>query len=108
MHRSNNVAFRNPGILALVGFFFFQAAARSGEPDTRVFEMRTYYASAGKLDALLARFRDHTTRLFEKHGMTNVGYWVPIDNPDNKLIYILAFPSAESRQKSWKAFMADP
>src|SRR5262245_46600564 len=60
--------------------------APAAEKDTRVYELRTYYAPAGKLDALHARFRDHTLKLFEKHGMTNVGYWVPVDNPDNKLI----------------------
>jgi hypothetical protein len=76
--------------------------------DPLVYEMRTYYAAPGKLDALNARFRDHTCKLFEKHGMTNVGYWVPIDNPDNKLIYFLAFPSREARGQSWKAFFADP
>ena len=59
--------------------------------DARAFEMRIYYAAPGKLDALHARFRNHTTQLFAKHGMTNVGYWVPSENPDNKLIYILAY-----------------
>ncbi len=76
--------------------------------DTRVYEMRTYFAAPGKLDALNARFRNHTCKLFEKHGMTNVGYWVPLDNPDNKLVYILAYPSREAREKSWKAFQDDP
>ena len=76
--------------------------------DTRVFEMRTYYAAPGKLDALNARFRDHTCRLFEKHGMTNIGYWMPIENTESKLIYVLAYPSLEEREKSWKEFVADP
>jgi hypothetical protein len=79
----------------------------AAEKDTRVFEMRTYYAAPGKLDNLHARFRDHTIQLFEKHGMTNVGYWVPIENTDNKLIYVLAFPSREARQTAWKAFSDD-
>jgi hypothetical protein len=70
--------------------------------------MRSYYAAPGKLDALHARFRDHTCRLFEKHGMTNVGYWVPVgDNPDRKLVYLLSFPSPEARKKAWAAFFAD-
>ncbi|HEX8309982.1 MAG TPA: NIPSNAP family protein [Chthoniobacteraceae bacterium] len=86
----------------------FAASALSAEPDTRVFEMRTYFAPEGKLDALHARFRDHTIALFEKHGMTNLGYWVPIENPDRKLIYVLAYPSREARQKAWAAFGADP
>lgn len=76
--------------------------------DTRVFEMRTYYAAPGKLDALNARFRDHTCKLFEKHGMTNLGYWMPLENPELKLIYVLAYPSREARDASWKAFSADP
>lgn len=76
--------------------------------DTRVFEMRTYYAAPGKLDALNARFRNHTVKLFEKHGMTNIGYWMPIENPEQKLIYVLAYPTREARDASWKAFAADP
>ncbi len=86
----------------------FAMTLPAAAPDTRCFEMRTYYAAPGKLDALNARFRDHTCKLFEKHGMQNLGYWVPMDNPDNKLIYLLAYPSREAREKSWKAFMADP
>jgi hypothetical protein len=84
------------------------AAARAADPDTRCFEMRTYFAAPGKLDDLHARFRDHTMKLFEKHGMENIGYWTPLDNPDRKLIYILAFPRREAREKSWKEFGVDP
>src|SRR5262245_66135990 len=72
--------------------------------------MRTYSAALGKMEALHARFRDHTCRLFEKHGMTIVGFWVPAD-PDGakqKLVYILAYPSKEAREKSWQAFQNDP
>ncbi len=82
--------------------------AVSAEKDTRLFEMRTYFAAPDKLDALNARFRDHTTKLFTKHGITNVGYWMPIENPDNKLVYVLAYPNREAREVSWKAFGADP
>lgn len=78
------------------------------EPDSRVFELRVYYAAEGKLDALHARFRDHTTKLFEKHGMTNIGYWMPLENPERKLYYFLAYPSREAREKAWQAFSADP
>jgi len=74
----------------------------------RVFEMRVYFAAPGKLDDLNARFRNHTLALFEKHGMENIGYWVPIDNKENKLVYILAYPSREARETSWKAFTSDP
>ena len=76
--------------------------------DTRCYEMRIYYAAPGKLDALNSRFRDHTCKLFEKHGMVNIGYWLPLTNTDNKLVYLLAYPSREAREKSWKAFGADP
>lgn len=75
--------------------------------ENRVFELRTYYAHEGKLPNLLARFRDHTTKLFEKHGMTNVGYWVPKDKP-NTLIYLLAHKSPEAAKASWDGFRKDP
>jgi hypothetical protein len=84
------------------------ALAESAPKDARFFEMRTYFAAPGKLEALQARFRNHTLKLFEKHGMTNIGYWAPVENPDNKLVYILAYPDREAREKSWKEFMADP
>ena len=76
----------------------------------RVFELRTYTTHEGKLADLLARFRDHTTRLFEKHGMANIGYWVPQDAPASKntLIYIVAHANREAAKKSWDAFRADP
>ncbi|MGH7172852.1 MAG: NIPSNAP family protein [Gemmataceae bacterium] len=83
--------------------------------DIRVFELRTYTAAPGKLDALNARFRDHTNKLFKKHGMTIIGFWTPAKygpveqkGASEKLIYILAFPSKEAAEKSWKAFGDDP
>jgi hypothetical protein len=78
--------------------------------DPRVFELRTYYAMPGKMQALHARFRDHTNKLFEKHGMTIIGFWSPTDEKkaEEQLIYILAFPSKEAATKSWKAFQDDP
>jgi hypothetical protein len=77
--------------------------------DTRVFELRIYTAEAGKMDALKARFRDHTVKLFEKHGMTNVGYWTELTpKGEEKLYYVLAYPSKEAADKSWAAFRADP
>ncbi len=82
--------------------------ARPASPETRLYELRTYFASPGKLDNLQARFRDHTMKLFEKHGIKNVGYWIPIDNKENKLIYMVSFPSRESREASFKEFGADP
>ena len=79
-------------------------------PAGKVYELRTYYTHPGKLVDLQARFRNHTTRLFEKHGMTNVGYWVPQDEPakSNTLIYVLAHDSREAAKKSWDAFRNDP
>ena len=73
-----------------------------------VYELRTYHAHEGKLDALHARFRDHTCALFEKHGMKNIGYWVPADNESNTLVYIVSHASREAGQKSWGAFLKDP
>ena len=89
-------------------FSAFESVAQAqGE---RIFEMRTYTALPGRLDALNARFRDHTTRIFEKHGMTNVGYWTPQEAPlaENTLVYILAHDSRDAGQASWDAFRADP
>ena len=78
--------------------------------DERVFELRTYTAAPGKMDALNARFRDHTNKLFVKHGMTIVGFWMPMKQKEGeeKLIYILAYPSKDAADKSWKAFREDP
>jgi hypothetical protein len=78
--------------------------------DNRVFELRVYYAAEGKMKALHARFRDATCALFKKHGMTIIGFWSPIDTTEaeKKLYYILAYPSKEAAERSWKAFLADP
>jgi hypothetical protein len=98
--------------LRLLSFIFLLGAVNPlgllHAHDTRVYEIRTYYANDGKLDDLVARFRDHTTSLFAKHGIENVGYWVPKNNPDNKLIYIIAFPSRMDQESMWKSFQADP
>jgi hypothetical protein len=99
---------RTKGTLVMTVVLGLAAVAAAAERDTRVFEMRTYWAPAGKLDAMNARFREHTLKLFEKHGMVNIGYWMPIDNPDNMMMYLLAYPSREARDASWKAFLADP
>jgi hypothetical protein len=76
----------------------------------RVFELRVYHASPGKLGALSGRFRDDTMKLFKKHDMTSVGYWIPEDSPasDNTFIYILAHPSREAAKANWAAFQGDP
>lgn len=74
----------------------------------RVYELRTYTTNAGKLDNLHARFRDHTMKFFEKHGMENVAYWVPVEEgKDNTLVYIISHASDEAAKKSWSDFRAD-
>ena len=98
--------------IAAIGLVVTAGDAKKGgkKVETRVFEMRTYYANPGKMEALHARFRDHTNKLFKKHGMSLVGYWTPLDakEAEQKLIYILAYPSKEARDRSWKDFQADP
>jgi hypothetical protein len=81
-----------------------------GKKDNRVFELRTYYAAPGKMAALNARFREHTNKIFQKHRMEIIGFWNPIDDKgaEEKLIYIMAFPSKEAAAKSWDAFQQDP
>ncbi len=77
----------------------------------RVFELRTYDAVPGKIDALVTRFREHAAALFEKHGMTNIGFWVANDDegkPTETLVYLVAHESREAAKKSWEAFWADP
>jgi hypothetical protein len=91
--------------LVLVSLVSFKIGSMA---DGSFYEMRIYYAHPDKLDDLNTRFRNHTTNLFEKHGMTNIGYWTPIDNPENKLIYILSYPSREARDQSWEKFTSDP
>jgi hypothetical protein len=98
--------------LAMAGWVGFAARDAQGgkRVDSRVFEIRTYYAKPGKMEALHARFRDHTNKLFIKHGMTPIGYWSPIDSKqaEEKMVYILAFPTKEAADKSWEAFKNDP
>ena len=95
--------------VALAGLTLY--AAKGDETmDTRVFELRTYTATPGKIDSLHARFRDHTLKLFDKHHMTVIGFWKPADEQQakQKLVYLLAFPSQEAAAQSWKDFQADP
>jgi NIPSNAP len=105
--RASSLPMKSPALLAALALTAALPAV-AAEKDTRVFEMRTYYAAPGKLEALHARFRDHTVRLFAKHGITNVGYWVPIENPESKLVYVLAFPDRDAAKASKKAFGSDP
>lgn len=99
---------RNSFLLAAAGAVTLSGS--SAAQANRVYEIRTYYTLPGRLPNLMARFRDHTLKLFEKHGMTNVGYWIPADPPgsENTLIYILAHSSRDAAKKSWDGFRADP
>jgi len=87
-----------------------EAGSQAGAGSGPVFELRIYTALEGKLNDLLKRFREHTTMLFERHGMKNVAYWTPTDDPQKSktLIYILKHPSREAATTNWKAFQDDP
>ena len=99
--------FMAAAVLLLAGY----GIGRASQPaPTKVYEMRTYTAAEGKFDAVNARFRDHTRRLFEKHGMKNIGYWTPSEGPlvGTTLIYILEHQSRDAARASWAAFSKDP
>ena len=104
------------GVATVFGAGFLLGSTVQGTQDaqaqsaTRVFELRTYTAPEGKLPNLQARFRDHTMRIFENHGMMNIGYWTPQDEPNssNTLVYIIAHDSREAATESWQAFGRDP
>jgi len=90
----------------------------SGEQDkgggmagsTAVYELRVYHANPGKLEGLVARFRDHTMRIFAKHGIKSVAYWTALDEPvkSSTLIYMLEHPSRDAATENWKSFQEDP
>jgi hypothetical protein len=90
--------------------FMSQASFSTAQTSGSVFELRIYHCYDGKLPDLLTRFREHTTRLFEKHGMKNIAYWTPTDDPikDKTLIYVLSHPSRDAATANWKAFVDDP
>ncbi|HXJ06591.1 MAG TPA: NIPSNAP family protein [Candidatus Acidoferrum sp.] len=90
-------------------------SASPGDPvppqsSTTVYELRVYHTFEGKLDDLLRRFRDHTMQLFEKHGIKNIAYWLPTDEPlkGKTLVYIISHPSREAATANWKTFRDDP
>ena len=98
-------------MVAVALFFCGIAVGRAFQPaSSKVYEMRTYTAADGKLDAVNARFRDHTTKLFEKHGMKNIGYWTPLEGPTagTTLVYIIEHKSREQARENWAAFGKDP
>lgn len=109
----NPVRFVSTVALLAVGFALgavYSTSVAQAQTANKVFELRTYTAPDGKLPDLNARFRNHTMRIFQNHGMTNVGYWVPQDAPakDNTLIYVISHASREAAKKNWAEFAADP
>lgn len=98
--------------LLVIGFALgsWNASGVAHAQTGKVYELRTYTAPDGKLPLLQARFRDHTIRIFNNHGMKSVGYWVPQDAPnkDNTLVYIISHDSREQAKKNWADFQADP
>jgi hypothetical protein len=95
---------------ALLPATLWAASQQDNASSTGVYELRVYHAAPGKLADLLTRFREHTVKLFDRHGMKSVAYWTPLDEPDksNTLIYILYHPSREAAAANWKAFQDDP
>lgn len=93
------------GALLMLGMSAISQSNAAGP--NHVYELRTYHAAPGKLDALKARFGDHTVAIFDRLNMKSVGYWVPQDNKDNLLIYILEHPSRAEADKNWAAFQKD-
>jgi hypothetical protein len=77
---------------------------------TTLYELRIYHVAPGKIDDLVARFRDHTMKLFADHGIKSVAYWTALDEPvkNSTFFYILEHPSREAAAANWKAFQADP
>ena len=91
-------------------FAFSKLGSSNAQPPSHVYELRLYHAKEGKLDALKARFGDHTDAIFRRHNMKSIGYWSPEDAPDSKnlFIYILEHPSRKEAEKNWAAFQSDP
>lgn len=99
----------NPVLLAMTAGLALAANVLAA--DSRCYELRTYHVAPGKMEALNQRFRDHTLKLFARHGITSLGYWERLDKagqPENKLTFLLSYPTRAAREQSWKAFMSDP
>ena len=91
----------------MITLFMGLGANAASAEGSIVYELRTYTTNEGKLENLQTRFRDHTLQLFEKHGIKNIGYWIPTDKADT-LTYLLQHNSREAAKLSWKSFIADP
>jgi len=98
-------------VLLSLGILFSIASATAADKKKadRFFEMRTYITHPGKLDDLNKRFREHTNRIFQKHGMDLIAYWTPTEEgKEDTLVYVLAYKSKAARDKAWAAFKKDP
>jgi len=104
MNKSHIVSFLCGGLAVLGVTMISQSNAQS---PNHVYELRTYTAPPGKLDALEARFRDHTEAIFKRHSLHAIGYWVPQDNKNNQFIYIVEHKSMDDAKKNWAAFQTD-
>ncbi len=103
MTKSNFLSFLCGGLVVLAATMAVNAQAPH-----HVYELRTYTATPGKLDVLIARFRDNTERIFQRHDLKTIGYWVPEDNKSNLFIYIVEHKSKADADKNWAAFQNDP
>lgn len=93
---------------ALTGTAEDSSPQRKPGMDNRLYELRIYTPHAGRTEALLTRFRDHTCALFARHGIENVVYWMPVDPADQRLHYIVRFTDQTAHDAAWKGFLADP
>lgn len=94
-------------LVCMLTSFSILAINKTDDANSRVYELRVYYASEGKFDVLMNRFKEHTLHYFKKHKMRLEGFWLPLDNKDHKMVYVLSYPSREAREKSWKDFSND-
>ena len=96
-------------VVAGAGAALLVSTGQTGEKkvENRVFEMRIYYANPGKMDDLHARFKNHTNKLLEKHGMQLIGFWTDEKEPQRKLYWIVAHKSKDAAKESWKSFQND-
>jgi NIPSNAP len=99
------------GVLIMLGYNTLRGSdAETKTAPQHIYELRVYHVKPGKLQALTARFADHTDALFQRHNMTSIGYWQPDDAPATEplLVYVLQHPSRAEAEKNWAAFQADP
>ena len=94
----------------VLGVYTGRSSVARAQEGRKVFELRTYTAADGKLRTLSNRFRDRTLTLFKKHGMSTIGAWIPTDVPQsaNTLVFLMAWPSRETADKTWQEFGDDP